>query len=229
MAPAIASDQKTTGDIAGLFFCCSVYLFVRLFICVVACLFVCLAFFFLCLFFSFFVFWWSMFQHMWKSWRIFRRRSSILRKYNEKGCQICAGSPLTFGRDCLLVVFLFVSLGRMQWLQPLHRAKKKQATSLVCFLCFCCFFVCSFVYLFARLFLCVSYSCFLCFFLKFLCFLIIDVLINIKILTNILTKVVNFILRCVFKTHNFWGVISGSDNDCQCFYTAKTADFMIFL
>ena len=34
---------------------------------------------------------------------------------------------------------------------------------------------------------------------------------------------------CAFKTHNFWGVISGSDNDCQCFYTTKTSDFMIFL
>ena len=31
------------------------------------------------------------------------------------------------------------------------------------------------------------------------------------------------------KTHNCWGVISGSDNDCQCFYITKTSDFMIFL
>ena len=39
MAPAIASDQTKTGDIACLFFVVS--LFVRLFICLVACLFVC--------------------------------------------------------------------------------------------------------------------------------------------------------------------------------------------
>ena len=127
---------------------------------------------------------------------------------------------------CLLF-FLFVSFGHTQWLQPLHRTKKKQATR---FVCLCCFFVCSFVYLFDRLFVCVSCSSPL-FLFQFLCFLIIDVQINVKILTNILTKIVNFITFCVcaFKTHNFWGVISGSDNDCQCFYTTKTSDFMIFL
>ena len=47
-------------------------------------------------------------------------------------------------------------------LQPLHRTKKKQATLLVCLFRF---FVCSFVYLFDRLFVCVSCSFFLCFFL----------------------------------------------------------------
>jgi len=58
----------------------------------------CVLFFFLCYFFSFFVFWWSMFQYMSNSWRIFYQKSSILRKYNEKGCQIYARRPLTFGR-----------------------------------------------------------------------------------------------------------------------------------
>ena len=48
-------------------------------------------------------------------------------------------------------------------LQPLHRTKKKQATRLVCL---CSFFVCSFVYLFDRLFVCVS-----CFF-SFVSFLV---------------------------------------------------------
>ena len=63
--------------------------------------------------------------------------------------------------------FLFVSFGHTQWLQPLHRTKKKQATRLVCL---CCFFVCSFVYLFDRLFVCVSCSFFLCFFFSSLLF-----------------------------------------------------------
>ena len=53
----------------------------------------------------------------------------------------------------------------------------------------------------------------------------IDVPINVKILTNILSKIVNFIsLVCAFKTHNLCGVISGSDNDCQCSYITKTSD-----
>ena len=34
---------------------------------------------------------------------------------------------------------------------------------------------------------------------------------------------------CVPLKPTTWGVISGSDNDCQCFYTTKTSDFMIFL
>ena len=45
--------------------------------------------------------------------------------------------------------------------------KKKQATLLVCFFRF---FVCSFAYLFGRLFICVSCSFFLCFFLVSLLF-----------------------------------------------------------
>ena len=29
------------------------------------------------------------------------------------------------------------------------------------------------------------------------------------------------IFMCAFKPHNFWGVISASDNDCQRFYTPR--------
>ena len=58
--------------------------------------------------------------------------------------------------------FLFVSFGHTQWLQPLHRTKKKTGDSACLSLLFlrrlCCFFVCSFVYLFDRLFVCVSCS-----------------------------------------------------------------------
>ena len=79
---------------------------------------------------------------------------------------ICVGS-----RDCLLVVFLFISFGRTQWLQTLHRAtKKNQRTLLVWLFVFFRFFVFSFVYLFARLFVCVSYSFLLCFFFSFFAF-----------------------------------------------------------
>ena len=64
---------------------------------------------------------------------------------------------------CLLF-FSFVSFGHTQWLQPLHRTKKKTGDSACLSLLFlrrlCCFFVCSFVYLFDRLFVCVSCSFF---------------------------------------------------------------------
>ena len=37
---------------------------------------------------------------------------------------------------CLLVVFLFVSFGRTQWLQPLHRTKKKTSDIACLVVCF---------------------------------------------------------------------------------------------
>ena len=44
-------------------------------------------------------------------------------------------------RDCLLV-FLFVSFGRTQWLQPLRRTKKKTGNTACLFFSFLCLFVC---------------------------------------------------------------------------------------
>ena len=67
---------------------------------------------------------------------------------------------------CLLFFYLFrlaTRNGSSHCIGP----KKKQATRLVCL---CCFFVCSFVYLFDRLFVCVSCSFFLCFFFSFFAF-----------------------------------------------------------
>ena len=36
----------------------------------------------------------------------------------------------------------------------------------------------------------------------------------------------NSIIMCAFKPHNFWGVNSASDNDCQRLYILKTTDLM---
>ena len=59
----------------------------------------------------------------------------------------------------------------------------------------------------------------------------IDVLVNVQISTNILTKSSkwqsiikqidekrNSVCVCDFKTYNFYSFVSESDNDCQCFY-----------
>ena len=59
----------------------------------------------------------------------------------------------------LIVFFLFVSFGHTQWLQPLHRTKKKQATRLVCL---CCFFVVFVVSSSVRLFICLIACLFVC-------------------------------------------------------------------
>ena len=135
---------------------------------------------------------------------------------------VCVGS-----RDCLLVLFLFVSFGRTQWPQPLHRTKKKTGDIACLFLLFLCLFVCLFICLLACLFVClILFS-----FVSFLVSLLFDDRCSDKSqnLDEYFDKKSSIlsILVCVFKTHNFWGVISGSDNDCQCFYTTKTADFMI--
>ena len=60
----------------------------------------------------------------------------------------------------------------------------------------------------------------------------IDVVVNVKILTNVLTKILKIdkvfniflkitIVVCAFQTQYFWGVTSGNDNDCQCFYNVN--------
>ena len=62
-------------------------------------------------------------------------------------------------RDCLLVVFLFISFGRTQWLQPLHRTKT--TNDIVCLVV--CLVVCFFfVSLFFRLFICLLACLFAC-------------------------------------------------------------------
>ena len=82
-----------------------------------------------------------------------------------KSSWVCVGS-----RDCLLVVFLFVSFGSTQWLQPLHRTKKRKTGNVACLFYF--LFVSSFVRLcmclLACLFVCLVIS--LCFFFSFFAF-----------------------------------------------------------
>ena len=129
----------------------------------------------------------------------------------------------------MIVVFLFVSFGRTQWLQPLHRTKQKQTTSLACV-------VVLVVSLVARLFICLLACLFVCLmlfsFVSFLIYLLFDDRCsskcqnideyfdeyrqNDKILKIAMKNDINLV--CAFKTHNFWGVASGSDNDCKCFY-----------
>ena len=58
-------------------------------------------------------------------------------------------------RGCLLVVFVFASSGRTQWLQPLHRTKRKTSD-------IDCLAVCFFVSLCFRLFICLLACLFVC-------------------------------------------------------------------
>ena len=83
-----------------------------------------------------------------------------------------------------------------------------------------------FVSLSVRLFICLVACLFVCpvffpwFLFQFLCFLMINVVMGFKNLDESFDKHPQFIFSmCAFNTHNLWGVISGSDNDCQCLYT----------
>ena len=59
-------------------------------------------------------------------------------------------------RDCLFIVFLFVSFGRTQWLQSLQRTKKNKPHCLFVFVCLfvVSLFVRLFIWLLACLFVC---------------------------------------------------------------------------
>ena len=95
----------------------------------------------------------SFFKHTmarWRSWKL---------RLTQAACNVFASSV------CAMFFICFVWPHAMA--PTIASGQKKQATRLVCL---CCFFVCSFVYLFDRLFVCVSRSFFLCFFFSFFAF-----------------------------------------------------------